>query len=69
MNLKLKNHPCKRECPRRYGGCKLTCPDFIEYEKKQMEENERRDEAIRRQMDLSDWEFDKIQKARKKMRR
>lgn len=69
MNFKIKDHPCRRDCPRRTAECKLTCEKFIEYEKKHMEEYERRGEIIRRQMDLSDWEFDKIQKARKKRRR
>lgn len=30
--MKRPKHPCKKDCPKRKGGCRITCPDWKEYE-------------------------------------
>ena len=40
-------HPCKQDCPRRKGGCAAKCPEWLAYEKKKLEEYERRAAAAR----------------------
>ena len=24
----MRDHPCKQDCPRRFPGCKISCPDL-----------------------------------------
>ena len=40
-------HPCKKDCPNRKGGCAAECQEWLAYEKKKYAEYERRAAAAR----------------------
>lgn len=29
--MKVRNHPCAKDCPRRTATCRINCPDWAEY--------------------------------------
>ena len=45
-------HPCKQDCPSRTGECKITCPDWHEYEKAHALYLKEKDEDWKKRQDV-----------------
>ncbi len=64
-----KNHPCKKDCPRRSGTCKATCQGLADYLAAKRDAIEAREAERRRENLIADYVSETISATRRKARR
>lgn len=62
----MMTDPCTQDCPRRAGGCVLTCPDYAAYKAEILARRAERDRERHRRQDYADYKRDAIRRARGK---